>query len=433
MTSSFVLLRLSGKDEEDALSGRLGLPGHPFHLVLDSKGDEVDWILGNDMPLEKFRDHLLAIAQGKGSTVRNLLRRAESDTKDVEAAFLLAQKFSDRSPRVKSIEYYKKVIALDPQGRAGTILVEGQPVSWTQFAEFTLAELATWAQAPRDLRPLKAFLKKTLEGPLAKAGYRRLAQSYSFGTGTAAEADGFFAEFASRYPEDPEALNSWATRLLRDNRNPAKAIALSEKALGLVGRSDPRTTALANLARLHAGQSDLSQAGNVYGSDFLEMTTNEFAYRLLNFAGFWIEKNAETETALTAVETVVRMLPDNVNTLQQAADLFWRTGREERAREVFGPGFLAKNGDKPGVVGGYARFWANKKTNLESALEAARKQISQGQSAYSFDTLAAVLFALGRVEEAIAAEEKALTLTTNTTTVETYKKRLDQYRKSLKK
>jgi Flp pilus assembly protein TadD len=62
------------------------------------------------------------------------------------------------------------------------------------------------------------------------------------------------------------------------------------------------------------------------------------------------------------------------------------------------------------LLNNYAWFWAQQGTNLDSALEAVKRSIALEDRDWSEDTLAVILLGLGRLDEALAAVNKAMAM-----------------------
>jgi Tfp pilus assembly protein PilF len=114
--------------------------------------------------------------------------------------------------------------------------------------------------------------------------------------------------------------------------------------------------------------------------------------------------------SLGRAEAAVQLKPDDPNILQTAAQAFIAWDKKDRALAVFGPKAVAKIGDDAMLLNNYAWFWAQQGTNLESALTAVQRSIALEDRDWSEDTLAVVLLGLGRLDDAAAAVNKAIAM-----------------------
>jgi tetratricopeptide (TPR) repeat protein len=170
-------------------------------------------------------------------------------------------------------------------------------------------------------------------------------------------------------------------------------------------------------ATLYLDQGKTDKAVETYGPAFIRNFKVD-AYNLTNYARFWNQKKLNLESAVEALEKAVENAASAAGTtdrfaIQNAASLFYQLGKPERALQIFGPEFIKNRMDDPSVLSSYAGFWASKKTNLESALAAAEAAVKLKETyamnmASNWDVLATVYWTLGRLEDALKAEEKAI-------------------------
>jgi tetratricopeptide (TPR) repeat protein len=157
---------------------------------------------------------------------------------------------------------------------------------------------------------------------------------------------------------------------------------------------------------IRAGLPD--KADEVYGPAYAEQHKDD-AQALVYYAAFWARQKKNPES-LAAAEAAVRLKPDDSNILSMAAQAFIAWDKKDRALAVFGPATVAKIGDDAMLLNNYAWFWAQQGTNLESALEAVKRSIALEDRDWSEDTLAVILLGLGRLDEALAAVNKAMAM-----------------------
>ena len=164
-----------------------------------------------------------------------------------------------------------------------------------------------------------------------------------------------------------------------------------------------------------AGKTD--QALEIYGPEFVK-TPGVDASSLARYSQFWIRKKQNTDSAVETLEMAVKSAArsggsmDN-NAIRNAAEMFYQLGKPERALEIFGPAYIQERMYDPIILSNYARFWAQKKNNLASALVASETAVKLKETislnkGFHWITLSSVYFALDRLEDAQKAAEKAL-------------------------
>jgi len=400
---------------------------------------------------------------------------------------------------------YKEVVAADPDGRMGTMEHLKKTVSCTEYAEFMIAQNTSYGRgSARSIEPVKAFLRKYPSSPLRKAAYSALASHYMSPRTDKDDSQRFFEEAVAQYPDDPWFRYYYAMRVTQTKDDVDKAIEVAEG----MASFNPATAANAR-AQLYALKGDLSRAEASYGPEFADGQVAGLASALSQYASFWIQQKQHLESAEKALQTAVRLAPENpyyrqtaanfhlqegkadkalslfgpefvktvgtnasaltayarfwvqkkqntesaaealeaamklnpaeYYTIQTAADAFFLMDKADRALAIYGPAYIQGRQDEPLVLAGYARFWAGKKTNLESALTAAEQAVklpaetSSFNLAYIWDTLATVYLAAGRPEDALKAEEKAIELDTAGYNLEFYKANLKKIQAEIDK
>jgi tetratricopeptide (TPR) repeat protein len=361
-----------------------------------------------------FQARLEKILRGE-NTFRSLSEAYGKDPKNVATVFGLARKWWDRDEMAKAQDKFKEVIALDPEGKAGTFADEDDMkimASYTDFARYELAlATARLRRAEPDLAPVKAFIADSPKNPLVREAYRQLGNYYA-NAGPKGDAAQFFAEYASRYPDDPQPLSMWLGRILRDKDPLDKGAELAVK-LRVLNAADPNPDVNLMLARFYDLTGDTSMADKVYGNAFVENHVQDAAYGLVSYAIYWVDKKENQESAMAMADAALRLEPGVLYFIRQAAYVHLTAGDSATALELYGPAWLAKNIDvlDPHDIRSYAMFWTRAKLNLESSLVAARKTVERQPKTYYFwSTLGDVYSALGKKAEAIKAAEKALEL-----------------------
>ncbi len=328
----------------------------------------------------------------------------------MEVVFKLAQKYAGRFSMPEKVkELYEKVLALDPEGKAGTYEYEYLKASipYTEYAEYALAGMETSSQNPNP-GPMEAFIRKYPESKLLKNAYSQLSFYYQR-TAPKEAATRFFETYIAKYPEDPSVLNSYIQRIILDKDPLDKGIEIAEKINVIIGYP-PNPTYMQNLAQLHILNGNEAGAEEIYGGDFAETMMSSTTSALLAYANFWIGQNKNLESAEEMADTAVKMSPDIWYVLQRAAEVYCRLDKMNKALKIYGPEYARENADDPSTLGSYAAFWNRQDQNLESAVDAARKANAASLSYFSAYTLGQILFKLKDYDEALEAAEKAVEL-----------------------
>ncbi len=446
--------------------------GTPFLLFLDGDGNEVDWIYTYSAPPSKFHEKVLKILKGE-DTFRALNAKLLSDPKNVPLMMQVARKHESRFETDKAVSLFKEILALDPEGKTGTTEYDGSPVPCVEYADFRIAEdagskaedpapfLAFTARRPASRLARDAYRNcayfflsgrskdeafKFFEDGLAKYPGDPLLTFYYLQR-IAQERDNLDRGIAlAREIQQYASLNDMVQRTGAQLQVLKGDFDSAEAAYGpdyVDGRLSSAANALQNYAQFWAGQKknmdsalkaiklvmDLQpdnvyavysaaefyiraglpeKADEVFGPAYAEKHKDD-PQALAYYAGFWARQKKHPES-LSAAEAAVQLKPDDSNILEMAARAFIAWGKQDRALAVYGPSIVGKIGDDAMHLNAYAWFWAEMGANLESALSAAQKSIELDDREWTEDTLAVVLLGLGRLDEALAAENKAMAM-----------------------
>ena len=391
-----------------AMFDKFKINATPTMMLLDGSGAEIDWTVGYRPPGENVQKALDRVLAGT-DTFQSLSAAYAKNPKDVATVFGLARKYGDRYDTAKADQKYKEVIALDPNETAGMFTYDAYKATapYAEFAEFAIARTAVQGQQKPDLAPMKAFLAKHPQSGLAKAAYDTMEYYYGY-QAPKEEAAAFFAEYAAKFPADPMVLYSWLTRIVRDKEPIDRGIELAAKIEAMTD-FEPSPNINQLLAKVYALKGDKAKAEELYGPAFMAERVSGLAFSLAAYANYWIEQNANQESALAMVETALKLEPENTYILQQAANAFAKAGKEDKALALYGPAFVEKSRDDAMTLWQYAGFWARQSKNLDSALAAAQRAVAliPGLN-YLWNTLSLVYEKMQNYPEAIKAAEKAL-------------------------
>ncbi len=381
-------------------------------LFVDKDGREVDWIVGYGPPADAFLEKVQKSLAGT-DTYLALSERYAKEPENIEVLYKLAGKDERRySPALikQADELYRKIVALDPEGKSGTTTIEGlkATVSYTEAAEFNLGRMAVFSRKP-DPAALRAFIAKYPQSPIIKSAYASVSIYYQY-YAPKEDAAKFFEEYTAKYPQEATVLNSYVERIIKDKEPVDKGLELAEKVKEIRGYPrNPEYTQ--NLAQLHILKGDEAKAEEEYGPDFANDYVNASIRVLTSYANFWLEQNKNLDSVEAMADLAVKMAPASQwYTLQTAAGIYVKLNKMAKATDVYGPEFVEKNMADQDILASYASFWNRQGKNLESALGAAAKSVALSSDYYNNFTLANVLVKLKRFEEALAPAEKALEL-----------------------
>lgn len=376
---------------------------------MDSTGAEVDWFVGYAPPPDNYLGKLEKILRGEG-TFKALQAAFAANPQDVAAIFGLARKWEARDDTAKSQEKYKEVLALDPEGKAGSYTDEDSWVTapFTEFARLLLAMAGLRGPRP-DAAPVRAFIAQNPKSRLVRIAYQEMS-NYYVGGAPKEEADKFFTEYSTRFPDDPVPAAMWLARVIRD-KGPA------EKAVELAGRlrelsafiPDPRISQMIARAYDLAGDKGLAEAA--YGKTFMQDRVDTLASSLAAYVDYWVEKKENLESAAAMAETAARLKPGDPYYVRRVAYAYCAGGQEAKALEVYGPAWLEKDGAGLSAqdLRNYATFWLRQGNNLGSALAAAKRTVElEPRTYYLWATLSDVYAKMGNKPEAVKAAEKAV-------------------------
>ncbi len=176
-TNKMVLFKTNA-EVDTALSHQFHISGYPTLVMTDSKGNEIDRIIGYE-PTEPFLQDLENFQKGIG-TLTDLLQRADTST-DRDLYFQIADKYKYRGGDDDAITWYNKVIAA------------GQPTdSMSGESKFAIADMYLRSQKYDQALDGYGEISKNFKG----SNFAELADIY---TGIAYTKKGDTAKAISAY------------------------------------------------------------------------------------------------------------------------------------------------------------------------------------------------------------------------------------------
>ena len=377
-------------------------------MTIGGDGAEVDWTVGYDPPAEAFQATLQKMVDGV-DTFKSISAAYAKNPKDAAMVFKLARKYGDRYDTKASIEKYKEVLVLDPQGKAGMYTQDYSKITapYTEFAAFEVAT-KTEPGAKPDMAAVKAFIAKYPKSPLIKSAYDNMGYYYGY-QATKEEAAAFFPEYAAKYPNDAAVLYTWLARINRDKGPVEKGLELAAKIEDLT-KFNPSPSYNQGLAQIYLLKGDKAKADKAYGKEFMEGKVSSLGYDLIGYANFWAQNNGDLESAIKMGETALKLDPESAYFLGQVAGLYVKANQLPKALLLYGPAYSRKAVKDATALYQYAGFWARQEKNLDDALVAAKKALELMPTYYIYNTLSQVCQKMKNMPEAIKAAEKALEL-----------------------
>jgi len=312
-----------------------------------------------------------------------------------------------------SEELYRKVLAMDLEGRTGSYYDENlkATVPYVEAAEYALGQTAARGRKP-DPGPLREFIAKRPTSALIKNAYRSLSSYYGY-QAPKEDAAKFFDEAIDRFPDEKGLVTYYLARIIRDKGPVDKGIALAEKLKEKIAYPrDPDVQE--SLAQLYSLKEEPAKTEEEYGKDFVDDYITAAIFALTAYGNFWLEqgKNQESveEVADIAAAAVEAKKEAPSNFLSQIAMLYARLDKLDKALALYGPEFAKKNWNDQSALYSYASFWNRQGKNLENALEAAKRSVELKSGYFNNFVLGQVLFKTKNYAEALKAAEKAVEL-----------------------
>jgi len=131
---------------------------------------------------------------------------------------------------------------------------------------------------------------------------------------------------------------------------------------------------------------------------------------LNNIVRYYIKTGKNLDEGERYAKKLIKLAPESGGYRQNAANLFLKNNKKSEALEAYGTAYILKNMEDANLLTRYARFWADKEQNLESALQSAKKVVELKPDARTWNVLAAVHRKMKNYQNALVAVNRAVEL-----------------------
>ncbi|MBD3232981.1 MAG: hypothetical protein GF315_04585 [candidate division Zixibacteria bacterium] len=144
MNKEIAFVKING-EENTIIRDKFGISAYPTMVLLNKQGEEIDRIIGYEPPVE-FINTITMYLEGKG-TLQDYLERVEASPDSIELIFTLGEKYEGRNERDKAMDYYERVIRMDPQNENGFTAKATHSMSWLSYRNGDIPRAIEWEEA----------------------------------------------------------------------------------------------------------------------------------------------------------------------------------------------------------------------------------------------------------------------------------------------
>ena len=223
----FISLKYNANDEVgNQLYKEYNCQFVPHMLFVDSKGNEVDRIIG----FLSATEYLLRLNDivHKRNTLDDYLARYEKGELSADIVAAIATKYEDRNDNDKAIEFY-------------SILIKDYPNPSSEYYIKGKFFLASHEFIIGNDTALKEYVADNPDSPFHFDAYRKMVYHYA-DTDQREKELSTYSKMLSIFPDDPSALNSYAWRMAEIETNLEDALEKARKAVVLTA-DDPNRQA----------------------------------------------------------------------------------------------------------------------------------------------------------------------------------------------
>ena len=225
--ANFISLKYNAKEEVGSqYFKKYNCKGVPHLLFVDSKGNEVDRIIGFLSPTE-YLLRIENIAQ-KRNTLHDYLTRYEKGEVNADIIAAIAMKYEDRKENDKAAEFY-------------SILISEYPDPTSEFYKQGKYFLASYEFINGNENSLKDYITNNQDSQLKMSAYKKMVFHYA-DTKQREKEMTTYKEMLSIFPDDSGVLNTYAWRMAEIEFNLEDALVKIRKAVDITS-DDPNRQA----------------------------------------------------------------------------------------------------------------------------------------------------------------------------------------------
>jgi tetratricopeptide (TPR) repeat protein len=327
LTNNFVALHLAYKNERGKmLFEKYGINGTPTTIIADSKGNEIDRIVGfSDKGAPEFQEKIIAIVGGTNKLA--VLQKVYEETpEDIDAIANLANAFIDKGRfedgkvlNDKLLEYPELI-----KNRIATFKMDDKDVPLIEFAH--LGKIIDGPEATYE------YIMMFPEGVYLNWALNQMTDYMGWGEEQEKASD-LLDRLIVKYSGNKYLANRYCRVALRKEKNLDKAVIIANSTFGndIDGLNKDEAERYASVL---LANGNTEKAFLVYGEKvFDKMIADNDAGSMNGMSWFWALEAANLDFALKVGMKSIE-LKDDANTWDTVSMVYWKMGEHQKAIEA---------------------------------------------------------------------------------------------------